>query len=90
LIKDCLLNSIAWSTRAFLKLPACNTELELLCKEVLNPDIKEGRLMAFWKCQCTSDVFTRRPGTRPKSKFWCAIKTSLVLAGPVNGWKVSL
>lgn len=47
---------MAWRMRAFLILPAYNTELELLCKEILNLDIKEGRLIALGKCQCISDV----------------------------------
>lgn len=81
---------MARSIRAFLILPAYNTELELLCKEILNLDIKEGRLIALGKCQCISDALKRGSGTRPVSKVWSGMQTRLVPAGPVNGWKVSL
>lgn len=90
LIKNCLFNSVAWSMRTFLILPAYNTELELLCKEILNLDIKEGRLITLGKCQFVSDVLKRRLGTRPMSKVWSEIQSRLVPASPVTGWKVSL
>lgn len=78
---------MAWSMRTFLILPAYNTELELLCKEILNLDIKEGRLITLGKCQYISDVLKRRLDTRP---IWSEIQSRLVPASPVTGWKVSL
>lgn len=81
---------MAWSMRTFLILPAYSTELELLCKEILNLDIKEGRLITLGKCQFISDVLKRRLGTRPMSKVWSEIQSRLVPASPVTGWKVSL
>lgn len=59
---------MAWSMKAFFTFPAYNTELELLCKEILNLNIKERSLITLGKCQCVSDVLKRRMGTRPMSK----------------------
>lgn len=67
--------------RASLILSAYNTDLELLCKEILNLHIKERRPIALRNCQCSSDVLKRRPGTTPMCE---------VPEGLVNGWKVSL
>lgn len=77
------------SMRAFVILPAYNTELDLLCKQILNWEIKGRRLIALEKYQCISDIPKTRMGTRPMPMVCSGNQTRLIPVSPINSWKVS-